>query len=144
MVDPDRARVAGMPPDQVADVLLPEPAAPGALPSKLGHNDPCACGSGRKSKRCCGRESPRAAWSNEAMTPLLALVVLVLVMVGAVSYYRHEHEQERHRARELWGDGGDAASSASLPGVSSSLGWVTPWVDRGVRSGSQPSETAPR
>jgi uncharacterized protein len=31
------------------------PAAPaGAKPVKVGRNDPCACGSGKKYKRCCG------------------------------------------------------------------------------------------
>ena len=29
-------------------------AAPGSAPIKVGRNDPCRCGSGRKSKRCCG------------------------------------------------------------------------------------------
>ncbi|MGJ3626203.1 UPF0149 family protein [Sphingomonas sp. MMS24-JH45] len=30
------------------------------LPSKVGRNDPCPCGSGRKSKRCCGDGDPAA------------------------------------------------------------------------------------
>ena len=31
------------------------PTAPGdARPTKVGRNDPCRCGSGKKSKRCCG------------------------------------------------------------------------------------------
>ena len=25
-----------------------------ATPTKIGRNDPCSCGSGKKSKRCCG------------------------------------------------------------------------------------------
>lgn len=28
-------------------------------PAKVGRNDPCPCGSGRKSKRCCGGEAGR-------------------------------------------------------------------------------------
>ncbi|MDI6894307.1 MAG: preprotein translocase subunit SecA [Bacillota bacterium] len=28
---------------------------PGNLPSKVGRNDPCPCGSGKKYKKCCGR-----------------------------------------------------------------------------------------
>ncbi|MEG8025430.1 SEC-C metal-binding domain-containing protein [Sphingomonas aurantiaca] len=27
---------------------------PDAVPVKLGRNDPCRCGSGKKVKRCCG------------------------------------------------------------------------------------------
>lgn len=33
-----------------AEAVAPTPAEP----SKVGRNDPCRCGSGRKSKRCCG------------------------------------------------------------------------------------------
>ena len=29
-------------------------AARGTVPIKVGRNEPCRCGSGRKSKRCCG------------------------------------------------------------------------------------------
>ena len=31
-----------------------EPAPAGAAPRRVGRNDPCPCGSGRKYKRCCG------------------------------------------------------------------------------------------
>lgn len=32
----------------------PSPAAPTTSPTKVGRNDPCLCGSGKKHKRCCG------------------------------------------------------------------------------------------
>ena len=32
----------------------PRSAAPPPQPSKVGRNDPCPCGSGRKYKKCCG------------------------------------------------------------------------------------------
>jgi uncharacterized protein len=35
-------------------VLPPLPAEHARLPSGVGRNDPCPCGSGRKYKRCCG------------------------------------------------------------------------------------------
>ncbi|WP_249030796.1 SEC-C metal-binding domain-containing protein [Roseinatronobacter thiooxidans] len=31
------------------------PGSPYAAPKKQGRNDPCACGSGRKYKMCCGQ-----------------------------------------------------------------------------------------
>jgi len=31
-----------------------ETASPDAPPAKVGRNDPCPCGSGKKAKRCCG------------------------------------------------------------------------------------------
>ncbi len=45
-VEHARARLAELPP--------PEPAAPFVAPAKPGRNDPCSCGSGKKSKKCCG------------------------------------------------------------------------------------------
>lgn len=35
----------------------PPPASLTATPVKVGRNDPCPCGSGKKSKKCCGRSS---------------------------------------------------------------------------------------
>jgi hypothetical protein len=34
---------------------LPEPQEPVRVGEKVGRNDPCPCGSGKKYKRCCGR-----------------------------------------------------------------------------------------
>ena len=31
------------------------PMQPFVSPKKVGHNDPCPCGSGKKYKHCCGR-----------------------------------------------------------------------------------------
>jgi len=31
------------------------PAQPDQLPSKIGRNEPCPCGSGKKFKKCCGK-----------------------------------------------------------------------------------------
>ena len=43
----------GLPPLPDADEL--EPRQPLALGRKVGRNEPCPCGSGKKFKRCCGR-----------------------------------------------------------------------------------------
>jgi SWIM/SEC-C metal-binding protein len=42
-------------PENIADVkmLLNRPT-PLRNPQKVGRNDPCPCGSGRKYKKCCG------------------------------------------------------------------------------------------
>lgn len=34
---------------------LPEPETVRRIAPKIGRNDPCPCGSGRKYKKCCGR-----------------------------------------------------------------------------------------
>ena len=47
-----------------------KPAAPAGsampLPLKIGRNDPCPCGSGRKYKHCCGSAQPPAAAAEPA------------------------------------------------------------------------------
>ncbi len=48
-----------LPPMKEAAPEVPESemrVAPGPMPGKVGRNDPCPCGSGRKFKRCCGRK----------------------------------------------------------------------------------------
>jgi preprotein translocase subunit SecA len=36
---------------------VPVMAAPSAPASEIGRNDPCPCGSGKKYKKCCGRNA---------------------------------------------------------------------------------------
>lgn len=40
--------------------------------SEIGRNDPCACGSGRKSKNCCQRPAVPAVKMNSVMLPAIA------------------------------------------------------------------------
>lgn len=35
--------------------LVKEPKEPYVRGEKIGRNDPCPCGSGKKYKKCCGR-----------------------------------------------------------------------------------------
>jgi uncharacterized protein len=46
----------GYPAAQVMQVLAEEAGGPVPAPAKTGRNDPCPCGSGRKFKKCHGRE----------------------------------------------------------------------------------------
>jgi tetratricopeptide (TPR) repeat protein len=67
---------------------------------KLGRNDPCSCGSGRKYKHCCGHQAaaipraplqgPRAGARREALT-----VAQISLLAGHVSAGRHA-ESERY------------------------------------------------
>ncbi len=55
-------RVGRLPPMKEAPAAPPAAEerdiriAPGPMPGKVGRNDPCPCGSGRKYKHCCGRK----------------------------------------------------------------------------------------
>ena len=43
-------------PEDTADLdLLQNPILPAKAAPKVGRNDPCPCGSGKKYKKCCGR-----------------------------------------------------------------------------------------
>ena len=53
----------GIEPDQPEDISDLELAlgqgGPVSRPPKVGRNDPCPCGSGKKYKKCCGRSARR-------------------------------------------------------------------------------------
>jgi uncharacterized protein YecA (UPF0149 family) len=43
-------------PEDVNDLIrLLNPPKPTIVGKKVGRNEPCPCGSGKKSKNCCGR-----------------------------------------------------------------------------------------
>ncbi len=48
-LDPDQ-------PEDIVDLeMLLNPAKPKTAEKKVGRNDPCPCGSGKKYKKCCGQ-----------------------------------------------------------------------------------------
>ena len=54
---PQQQRPSGAPPPGMAMPQAPQPVAPVRRDApKVGRNDPCPCGSGRKYKKCCGAE----------------------------------------------------------------------------------------
>ncbi len=46
---------AGFPSRRQSGIAMPAPAASAHGKGKVGRNDPCPCGSGKKYKKCCGR-----------------------------------------------------------------------------------------
>ena len=55
---------------------------------KVGRNDPCPCGSGRKYKNCCeGKTAAKDALYSKGLPILLgAVLVSVVVLIGAAFY----------------------------------------------------------
>ena len=49
----------GLEPDQPEDItdleILLNPPKPAVAEKKVGRNEPCPCGSGKKYKKCCGK-----------------------------------------------------------------------------------------
>ena len=52
--DKKREYAAQLPGEDEAE--LPPPVAPIQAEGRVGRNDPCPCGSGKKHKQCCGKK----------------------------------------------------------------------------------------
>ena len=64
-------------------------------PGKVGRNDPCPCGSGRKHKQCCAR-------TQEQMSKVSLLAIVgVIVAVAAVLVYNFTTERGSG-SRQVW------------------------------------------
>ena len=53
----------------------------GMTASKVGRNDSCPCGSGRKYKQCCGVKA-----ENSSQLGTYALIGVVVAIVGVIAY----------------------------------------------------------
>jgi len=57
---------------------------------KVGRNDRCSCGSGKKYKQCCGPKAQRLDWKARVGLAALAAVVAGTVIYGVVTAVRHD------------------------------------------------------
>src|SRR5438034_1807180 len=61
--------------------------------TKIGRNDPCHCGSGKKYKNCCGQLASPSAGAKELSIPVALRTALEHLSVGrlpqAEALYRH-------------------------------------------------------
>ena len=53
-------------------------------PMKIGRNDPCPCGSGKKYKQCCAGKTSRKELLYSKGLLLLGVLLVVLVVGGIV------------------------------------------------------------
>jgi uncharacterized protein YchJ len=44
-----------LPHRSIEEYVAPPPPTPYIAPPKVGRNEPCPCGSGKKYKKCCGK-----------------------------------------------------------------------------------------
>lgn len=49
--------------------------------AKIGRNDPCACGSGKKFKQCCELKSSGAAGSRMMLVLVAAVILAAIIAV---------------------------------------------------------------
>lgn len=57
--------------------------------SKVGRNDKCGCGSGRKFKQCCGRKAPGDRVWQILLVGLAGVIVAAIFFV--ISAARHDN-----------------------------------------------------
>lgn len=71
-----------------------------AQPVKVGRNDACSCGSGRKYKKCCEAKSRRSLSS----TLLFVLVSLILAagLIAAVTNFSTESSGHVGKSSGVW------------------------------------------
>ncbi len=55
LLHPEVAKFEGPPPQRMADETGAPPQSSQSSHPKVGRNDPCPCGSGKKYKKCCGK-----------------------------------------------------------------------------------------
>jgi hypothetical protein len=75
---------------------MPAPVVRGA---KVGRNDLCHCGSGKKFKKCCEAKEYRAGWGGR-----LLIVALVGSVIGAILLAAGSFNQASSSApaRQVW------------------------------------------
>jgi uncharacterized iron-regulated membrane protein len=60
--------------------------------TKIGRNNPCPCGSGKKYKNCCLHKSERFSWSQKLLMAFLALVLITGSVAAVVQWQSHEFD----------------------------------------------------
>ena len=63
----------------------------GAAVTKVGRNEPCPCGSGKKYKKCCMRKTAAMPWREKVTLGLIALLAIVVLGAVAVTTLRHSY-----------------------------------------------------
>lgn len=64
--------------------------------SKVGRNDPCPCGSGKKYKLCCGRTTSKMSRIS------LFAVIAVVVTIVATLVYTLAGDQDSGASGQVW------------------------------------------
>lgn len=54
--------------------------------TKAGRNDPCPCGSGKKSKRCCQVKQQSSGWTSKVLLGLVLAALIGGLLAGIASF----------------------------------------------------------
>lgn len=63
---------------------------------RVGRNDPCSCGSGKKYKRCCaGKQSKNEILFSKGLAALLGIILVLVVIVIVAAFYSSDGSSAR-------------------------------------------------
>ncbi|MDA1307489.1 MAG: SEC-C metal-binding domain-containing protein [Acidobacteria bacterium] len=71
--------------------------------AKIGRNDDCSCGSGKKFKRCCENKSTGLSRGTMLMVVLIS-VILVAGVVAAVSNFTSDTSGHVGQSSGVWSE----------------------------------------
>lgn len=104
---------------------------------KTGRNEPCACGSGKKTKHCCGKNDPGMAQSNRI--GLIIGAIVVVAAVGVIASMRNETKRDPFSPFETSTAAPTETAAVAAPPVTSTAPADAPVA----KPGPQPPGPAP-
>ena len=91
------------------------------MTQKLGRNDPCPCGSGKKYKHCCGRPEARATPSADSHDGAVERAVGWLAQHHRKAFAAALEEEIDAAAFSCFDDGDDDAAREAMAGIDDAL-----------------------
>ena len=61
--------------------------------AKIGRNDPCHCGSGKKYKNCHMRAEKKSAGNNKSL--IYMGIFILIILLGSAAYYFNQKPEVR-------------------------------------------------
>jgi hypothetical protein len=91
------------------------------MSAKIGRNDPCSCGSGKKYKQCCGKPEASTTPTTESHDGAVERVVAWLAQHHRKAFTAALEEEIDAAAFGCFDDGDDDAARAAMAGIDDAL-----------------------
>ncbi|MGK2857285.1 MAG: SEC-C metal-binding domain-containing protein [Thermoanaerobaculia bacterium] len=106
---------------------------------KTGRNEACACGSGKKTKHCCGKSDPALAKSNR-----IGLAIGAIVVVAAVAVIASMRDDSKRDPFSTFESAPSTSTAAASPAVAAPAATaISPTDVPEATPGPQPAGPAP-
>ena len=71
--------------------------------AKIGRNDPCPCGSGKKYKQCCeGKAAEKTTFLTKWIAVIVGMILVLLVAVGTAASFFTDDQSNNAPPRRVW------------------------------------------